>query len=174
MYITAFGATRSSHVGDTSRTRRRWYWARIPRPDRRRSCRSVRPRGSVGIECRLQPLDCALLQHHHVKTAGRRLAQTHQVVTRGKNNAPLLERADTGSRPAVADAFALAHLNKNASAVRCPHDQVNFSAPTARRPIIANQKAQASLLQIGERGVFGRITQLLACADLSLDLRKNH
>jgi hypothetical protein len=95
-------------------------------------------------------------------------------MTRRKNNAPLLQCADTGSRPAVADTPALAHFDKQGRAVGCTHDQVNFSATALGRSIIALHKAQTDLLQVVQRGPFGRIAHLFGRAGFSLYLRRNH
>ena len=127
-----------------------------------------------GIKRGLQPFNATVLQYHDIKPTGRGRRQAHQVMARRKNNAPLLERTDTGRRPAMAGALALAHFHENASAIRRAHDQVNFSAPAPRRPIIAHQQAQAVLLQIMQRSRFGGIARLLAGANLGLDLRENH
>jgi hypothetical protein len=74
----------------------------------------------------------------------------------------------------MAGTFALAYFNKHGSAVWRAHDQVNFSATTPGRPIIALQQAQTGLLQVVQRSVFSRITGLLGGADPGFDLRGIH
>ena len=74
----------------------------------------------------------------------------------------------------MAGTLALTHFDENGGAVRRTHDQIDFSAAPPGRSIIALHKAQTSLLQVVQRGVFGRIACLLGGADLGLDLRRNH
>jgi hypothetical protein len=75
----------------------------------------------------------------------------------------------------VAGTFALAHLDKHRGAIRRAHDQVYFSTTAPGRPIIALKKAQISPLQIVQRRIFSRITNLFGGGPYQrLDLRKYH
>lgn len=62
--------------------------------------------------------DRAVPQQHHVKAAGRWLAQAHQVMP-AKQGAAAFGAGDAGGRPAMAGTFALAYLDKHTRAVRC-------------------------------------------------------
>jgi len=95
-------------------------------------------------------------------------------MTRCKNNATLLGDADAGRRPAVAGVAALAHLDKHRGAIGRSHDQVDFAAAAPGRPIITLQQAQTCLLQMAQRGLFGRIACLFAGPDFGINLRKYH
>ncbi len=138
--------------------------------------KAVKPKLIVCLKRPLQPFNLIALQQQYIKPAGWKLLKTHQVMTRCKNDAPLFQSADAGTCSAVAGIVALAHLDKHTSAIGCTHDQIDFTATAPRRSIIAHQKMQLGLLQIVQRRVFSRITDLLGVAWLNycLDLRSNH
>lgn len=56
---------------------------------------------------------------------------------------------------------AFSHLDKDQRRVGCAHDEVDFTAATARRPIIARDQAQALALQILQGLVFSSIAHPL-------------
>ena len=70
--------------------------------------------------------------------------------------------------------LAAAHFNKDDRAICRAHDQVNFSTPAPRRPIIALQKSHSAFTQIRQRRVFSGVAELLGGIRVGLDLRNNH
>ena len=94
----------------------------------------------------------------------------------GKYDAPLLGATDTGARPAMAGIGAAANLDKHDGAVSRTHDQVDFTATAAGRPIIAMHQPQASLLQMVQGGVFCRIAHAFGAGRGTCRpvMRKNH
>ena len=119
-----------------------------------------RPR-SRGVEGRPEPVDLARLYADNVEAARRVHRQAHQEVPGCENKAPLLDRADTGGRPAEGRARALSHLDEDQRAVPLAHDQVDFAAAAAGRPIIARYEPQPRRLQVGKGAVLGGIAGLL-------------
>jgi len=109
------------------------------------------------IKRRRQPLQALWLQQHHIKSAGRRDGQAHQVMPGGKDDASLLGGTDAGARPTIARAGASAYLDKHSGTVWRAHDQVDFATTASRRPIIALHQPQAGLLQMAQGSVFGDI-----------------
>ena len=95
-------------------------------------------------------------------------------MARGKDDAPLLDGADAGSRTAMAVAATLAHLDKHHRAIGRAHDQVDFTTTAPGRPIIAHKKTQTVLLQVLQGSVFRHVTKLLGGGDAKLVLRENH
>ena len=116
---------------------------------------------SVRVKSRLQPREAPRINGHHIKAARRRLAQAHQVMTRGKHDTALLDTAHAGGRTAVRSAGALAYFDKHQRAGRIAHDQVNFATAAPRRPIIALQQAQTRGLQMFKRPLFRGVAGLL-------------
>ena len=116
---------------------------------------------SIRVKSRLQPREASRINGYHIKAARRRLAQAHQVMTRRKHDAALLDTAHAGRRTAVRSARALAYLDKHQRARRVAHDQVDFPASATRRPIIALQQAQSRGLQMLKRPLFRGVAGLL-------------
>ena len=112
------------------------------------------------IKSRLQPLDCLPVQHHHIKTAGRQLAQTHQVVPSRKNNSTLFDVTHACGSATMVSVDPAAHLDEYMGAIGCPRDEIYFSAAAAGRPIIAGNQLQALALQIAQSLIFGGIAAL--------------
>ena len=75
-----------------------------------------------------------------------------------------------------AGAAAPAHLDKHRGPIRGAHDQVDFTAAAAGRPIIALQQPQSGLLQMVQGGVFGRIAHAFGAGRRTRRpvMRKNH
>ena len=113
-----------------------------------------------GVKCRHQPLHPGRLKHHHIKTTRGCGGQAHQVVTCGKNNAPLLHTSYTRRSAPMPRGAAFAHFDKHSGTVRCAHDEVNLTTAPTRRPIIAHQQVQALPLQVFERRFLPRVAQL--------------
>ena len=64
----------------------------------------------------------------------------------------------------------LAHLDKHQGAVGVAHDEIDFTATSPRRPIIALYQLQAFALQVLHGAVFGGVTLLFGgcgCSDLT-------
>jgi len=58
---------------------------------------------------------------------------------------------------------ARAHLDEYMGAVGITHDEVDLAPPTPGSPIIARDEAQAGVLQVAQRAVFGGIPCLFGC-----------
>lgn len=89
------------------------------------------------------------------------MAQGQQVMPGSEDDAPLLHDAYAGCRAAMVAAAALSHLDKHQRAVGIAQDEVNFSAATPGRPIIARYQLQTFVLQKTQRLRFCRIPDLL-------------
>src|SRR3954466_347737 len=66
-----------------------------------------------GIERRLEPVDLAGLDTHHVEAAGRGLGQAHEEMARGKDDPALLGGADARGRAAIGARRAFAHFDED-------------------------------------------------------------
>lgn len=102
------------------------------------------------VKRRLQPLDLARIEQHHVKPAGWHDPQPQQVVPGRKDDAPLLGIAHAGAGAAVVRGPPTAHFHKHAGAIGRTHDEVDFAAATSWRSIIANQQPQSLVLQVAQ------------------------
>ena len=71
--------------------------------------------------------------------------------------APLLGVTNTGTRATKAVGIAASDFYKHQRPVTVTHDQIDFTAASARRPIIAINELQALRLQIGQRRIFGQL-----------------
>lgn len=121
------------------------------------------PAASRGVESRLEPVDALPLDGHHVKAAGRRLWQAHQVMARRKDDAPAFAGAHAGRRPPEAGAGALAHFGEDQGAVGFAQDQVDLAAPPSGGSIIALHEAQARTGQVRQGERLGCVARLLRC-----------
>ena len=83
-----------------------------------------------------------------------------------KDKAPPLGKADAGRCAAMARIGAAAHFYKDGRAIGGLHNQVDFTAATPRRPIIARDQLQTLALQMAQGGVFSSITDLFGAAGL--------
>ena len=119
------------------------------------------------VESRLEPLDLTGLDTDDVETAGRLLRQERQEVARGKQDPPLLAPADACSGAAESRAGPPPDLHEHQRAVAIVHDEVDFPATAAGRPIIARYQPQARRFEMGERPVLGGIAGLLGGDRLS-------
>lgn len=108
-------------------------------------------------------MDALALDGHHVKAAGRRLGQAHQVVARREDDAPALGGAHTGGGTAKTGAGALAHFGEDQGAIRIAQDQINLAAAAPGGSIIALDEAQARAGQVRQGERFGRVARLLRC-----------
>jgi hypothetical protein len=117
--------------------------------------------GSGRVKRRTQPHHAGGFYRHHIKAAGWWRVEAHQKVPCRKNNAPLFGKTDAGRRAAMATAAAFSDLYKHQGAVRIPHDQVNFTAATPRRSIIALKQVHASFLQVLQCYSFRSVSRLL-------------
>ena len=116
------------------------------------------------VKGRLDPDQPMFIQTHHVKSARWGRSESPQVVTCGPDDACALGGCDTRQRPAIALAAAQPHFHKHQGAIRGPHDEIDFSAPSARRPIMGLEQTQPLRLQVARGAAFGRITQGLGGA----------
>ena len=108
-------------------------------------------------------MDALALDGHHVKAAGGRLWQAHQVMARCKDDATALAGAHTGGGTAEAGAGALAHFGKDQGAVGFAQDQINLAATAPGGSIIALDEAQARAGQVRQGERLGRVARLLRC-----------
>ena len=118
---------------------------------------------SGGVESRLEPVDALTLDGYHVKAAGRRLWQAHQVMARCKDDATALAGAHTGGGTAEAGAGALAHFGEGQGAVGFAQDQIDLAAAAPGGSIIALHEAQARAGQVRQGERLGRVACLLRC-----------
>lgn len=132
--------------------------------------------GSACLEGRLQPLQALRFLQHHIKAAGRLRGESQQVVACRKHNAPLFDDTDAGCSAAMAAIAPFADLNKHQGAVRCMHDQVNFTAAAPGRSIIALQQPQTGALQKLQCCLFGRVAELFGARPRisCLVVKENH
>ena len=72
-----------------------------------------------------------------------------------KHDTPALGYANACRRTTMKRIRTAAHFDKDMGAIRFAHDQIDFAATAARRPIIARYQPQAGTLQIAQ-GVFFR------------------
>lgn len=107
-----------------------------------------------------QPINGTRINRNDIKSTRGYVVLAREIVVRGKHNAPLFGSADAGCCATMACGSALANLDKHARAVRRCHDQVNLAAAAPGHSIIAHNKTQTSLLQVGQRQVFCAITFL--------------
>ena len=108
-------------------------------------------------------MDALALDGHHVKAAGRRLWQAHQVMARCEDDATALGSAHAGCGTAKAGAGALAHFGEDQGAVGFAQDQIDLAAAASGGSIIALYEAQARAGQVRQGERFGRVACLLRC-----------
>ena len=109
------------------------------------------------VKRRLQPLDLARVEQHHVKPARGHDPQPQQVVPGRKDDAPLFGIAYAGPGTTMVATRTATHLDEDTGAIGCAHDEINFAATSPGRPIIALHQLQAVLLQVSQCYIFGSI-----------------
>ena len=119
---------------------------------------------SSRIEGPLNPHHALRPQPDHIKAARRWSCKSPQIVSRRPDDAALLGWGHAGQGAAMVIAAAPPDLDKNQRAVRCTHDQIDFTASAPRRPIMAFQQAQALSLQVARGVTLGRIAPVLGGA----------
>jgi len=108
-------------------------------------------------------MDALALDGHHVKAAGRRLWQPHQVMARCEDDASTFAGPHAGGGTTEADAGALAHFGEHQGAVGFAQDQINLAATAPGGSIIALDEAQARAGQVRQGERLGRVARLLRC-----------
>ena len=127
-------------------------------------CKSANLQISDFVECALQPVQPGRLNQNNIETAGRQWANAQQEMPGCTNHAPLLDSTDAGRSAPMRRTGTRTHFYKDQRTIGGTHNQIDFAATTARRPIIALHQAQALPQQIPQGAAFSRIANLF-CGD---------
>lgn len=114
-----------------------------------------RPAQPVNLRVGQSPLD-----GHDIESAVGLAPQTHQVVARRQDDAPLFGMTHAGRRATVLRTGALTHLDKHHSTIGLAQDEVDLATTTAGRVKIALHEPQPLAHEVIQRELFGGIAAL--------------